>query len=153
LLQVSVALKSQEHYGELVKARRGRLVEQFQSKLGWLIGNLFSRVATQDWGDTTKTDMVSAFLEASEHVADARPRWVSRVQVLSATKANVDIAGKSADEIAVCLAGFSRTPPKDVAIDQTISVVKEVIAGVTEDQLAIVRKRLANDPVFEAACK
>jgi hypothetical protein len=153
LLQVSVALRSQEHYGELVKARTGRLAEQFQSKVGWLLGNLFSRVATPDWDEATRNEMVSAFLEASEYVADSHPRWASRDQVQAATSANVDISGKSADEITTCLAKYRRPAPKEKAIDRAVSVVREVVAGVTEDQLATVKKRLANDPVFGAACK
>ena len=153
LLQVSVAVRTHEHYETLVKARTGRLAEQFQSKLGWLIGNLFSRVATRDWDATTRNVMTSAFLEESEYVAGARPRWVSRDQVRFATKAKIDIAGKSADEIGACLDGFKRTPLKEVAIDRAVLLVKEVMTDVTEEQLAAMRNRLANDPIFEAACK
>ena len=42
LLQVSVAVRAWEHYDTLVAAP-GRLKPEFRSKLGWLIGNLFSR--------------------------------------------------------------------------------------------------------------
>lgn len=48
LLRVAIAYKSQ-HYDNLKAARRGRLRPAFSSKLGWLTGNLFGRVATPDW--------------------------------------------------------------------------------------------------------
>ncbi|MCD4699560.1 MAG: hypothetical protein K8R91_03190 [Phycisphaerae bacterium] len=153
LLQVSVAFRSHEHYDRLVEACSGRLKEQFQSKLGWLIGNLFSRVATQDWNAQVKNEMVTAFLEPSDYVGDVRPRWISRGQVQAVKKEKVDITGKSADEIAACLAEHKPVPPKEVAIDRAISLVKEVVAGVSGEQLGAIKDRLASDLIFESACK
>lgn len=153
LLQVSVALKSDKHYDLLVKERSGRLKEQFQSKLGWLIGNLFSRVATRDWDESAHKAMTNAFLEPSDYVGDARPRWISKKQVEAAKRAKADISGKTADEIAACLAAHKATPPKQVAIERAISLVKEVVVGVSEDQLGAIKNRLARDQVFESACK
>lgn len=153
LLQVSVALKSHEHYDQLLKARSGRLADQFQSKLGWLIGNLFSRVATRDWDEPAWKAMATAFLEPSDYVGDARPRWASRQQVRSAMKAKVEIAGKSADEVVACLTAHKPTPPKEVAIDRAVSLVKEVVVDVSEEQLGVIKNRLASDPIFESACK
>ena len=51
LLRVSFAL-GVEHYETIKKARRGRLGAQFRNKLGWLTGNLYSRVDTPDWPET-----------------------------------------------------------------------------------------------------
>lgn len=153
LLQVSVALRSYEHYDRLVEARSGRLAEPYQSKLGWLMGNLFSRVATRDWDELVKKAMVTAFLEPSDHIGDAQPRWISRKQVQAAERASADIGGKTPDEITACLAAHKVTPPKQVAIDRAISLVQEVVVGVSEDQLGAIKNRLASDPVFESACK
>jgi len=51
LLRVTVALRAKEHYKLLQQARTGRLGGQFRNKLGWLVGNLYSRVGTPDWSD------------------------------------------------------------------------------------------------------
>lgn len=48
LLRVTIALRAQ-HYEDLKNARIGRLKSPFRNKLGWLAGNLFSRVDTPDW--------------------------------------------------------------------------------------------------------
>ena len=48
LLRVSIALRRQ-HYSILVEARRLHLENEYANKLGWLAGNLFSRIATKDW--------------------------------------------------------------------------------------------------------
>jgi len=49
LLRVSIALRSREHYDTLLSARTGGLQAEFVNKLGWLCGNLFSRVGVTDW--------------------------------------------------------------------------------------------------------
>jgi hypothetical protein len=52
LLRVSIALRSREHYGVVAAARVGRLQSPFRNKLGWLAGNLYSRVDTPDWPES-----------------------------------------------------------------------------------------------------
>lgn len=47
-LALSIAIKS-ENYRICKDARFGQLREIFSAKLGWLVGNMYSRVATPDW--------------------------------------------------------------------------------------------------------
>lgn len=53
-LTLSIAIKS-EHYDMCQEARFGQLEEIFRAKLGWLVGNIYSRVATPDWVPTRVT--------------------------------------------------------------------------------------------------
>lgn len=48
-LRLSVALQADEHYGLCVDAKRLELRDDFKSKFGWLVGDLYSRVGTQDY--------------------------------------------------------------------------------------------------------
>ena len=48
-LKVSIALKSDEHYEKCLKAKKMELSDEFKAKLGWLVGNMYSRVGTTDW--------------------------------------------------------------------------------------------------------
>ncbi len=48
-LALSVALKI-EHYDLCLAAKIAQLTGEFQAKLGWLVGNLYSRVGTKEWG-------------------------------------------------------------------------------------------------------
>lgn len=48
-LRLSIALKAEAHYQTLLGCRILQLKEPFQAKLGWLVGQLYSRVGTQDW--------------------------------------------------------------------------------------------------------
>jgi hypothetical protein len=47
-LQLSVSFRS-VHYEKCLDAKIAQLKEPFQAKLGWLIGNMYSRVATTEW--------------------------------------------------------------------------------------------------------
>ena len=48
-LKVSIALKSSQHYDTCLKAKKLELSDEFKAKLGWLVGDLYSRVGTADW--------------------------------------------------------------------------------------------------------
>lgn len=48
-LKVSIALKSDKHYQTLLNAKVVELSDEFKAKLGWLVGNMYSRVGTTDW--------------------------------------------------------------------------------------------------------
>lgn len=48
-LKVSIALKSELHYDSCLNAKRLELSDEFKGKLGWLVGNMYSRVGTTDW--------------------------------------------------------------------------------------------------------
>lgn len=48
-LRLSISVKSERHYETLFRARVLSLHEVFQAKLGWLVGNMYSRIGTDDW--------------------------------------------------------------------------------------------------------
>lgn len=50
-LKVSIALKSLEHFDDCLSAKIIELSDEFKAKLGWLVGNIYSRVGTKDWND------------------------------------------------------------------------------------------------------
>lgn len=54
-LKVSIALKSDLHYERCLAHKVLELSDEFKAKLGWLVGNIYSRVGTTDW-DSIKTN-------------------------------------------------------------------------------------------------
>ena len=48
-LKVSIALKSELHHEKCLSDKKIELSDEFKAKLGWLVGNMYSRVGTQDW--------------------------------------------------------------------------------------------------------
>ena len=151
LLQVSVAVRAHDHYDTLVKARSGGLSEQFQSKLGWLIGNLFSRVGTRDWEAEQVNRMVAVFLD-SDDIPGCKFRWVPRSKAKEAQKQAVDFTGMTTDEAASFIRQL-KGRQKEQAIEVVLAVSKEIFPDASADQLKDMEVRLGNDAIFNAACK
>lgn len=58
-LNLSVSIKA-EHYATCVDARILSLSSVFQAKLGWLVGQIYARVGTEDWEAGQLTQKVKA---------------------------------------------------------------------------------------------
>lgn len=48
-LHLSISIKANEHFDKCLSAKILELSENFRAKLGWLVGNLYSRVGTEDY--------------------------------------------------------------------------------------------------------
>ena len=68
-LKVSIALKSELHYESCLSAKILELSDEFKAKLGWLVGNMYSRVGTTDWESIMTSANRTAMLdrELCEH--------------------------------------------------------------------------------------
>ncbi|MFP4499654.1 MAG: hypothetical protein ACLFTT_01515 [Candidatus Hydrogenedentota bacterium] len=53
----------EELYDALIAKKLGGLEPSFQSKLGWLVGNLYSRVGTRDWEEEAVKDLIESYFE------------------------------------------------------------------------------------------
>jgi hypothetical protein len=95
LLRVSISLRSREHYQTLKESRRGGLDTEFRNKLGWLTGNLYSRVDTTDWADhpggkATFDGLVSDLLDGTK--ATERYVWVPEPWLQAGRANGIDLA-------------------------------------------------------------
>lgn len=73
-LSLSVPIKSQLHYEKCLKARIAQLREVFRAKLGWLAGDIYSRVATPDWAPKNLSD--KDFNSIIETLIEEQAWWV-----------------------------------------------------------------------------
>jgi len=76
-LRVSISFKS-EHYDKILNSRIGRLSREFQSRLGWMAGNLYSRPAVRDWTESdvdksTEKLLLDKLIGTNQHPDD--PIW------------------------------------------------------------------------------
>ena len=155
LLQVSVAVRADPHYEALRRSRSGRLQPEFQSKLGWLIGTLFSRVATQDMPKKKQKELMSRMLGSGKKgdESDIGLQWISEKAVKAARKKQIAIDSLTTNQIVETLEKCEPPSSIDIAIEQVISVIEDLLEGITQEQLRKVRNRLMNDPQFRSACK
>jgi len=136
LLRVSAPVNARRHYAVLQKARKGRLNAQFRSRLGWLVGNLYSRVATPDWGDQEGGDMRMRDL-IHQLVDTDLYKWVSKASVNAAKKAGVRFEQIPPEKVIPTLKGFELPPFKEqiaeAASQEVTKVVSRLSAQILED--------------------
>ncbi|MBK7403091.1 MAG: hypothetical protein IPJ41_00310 [Phycisphaerales bacterium] len=84
-LPLSIAIRAREHYQKCVAARTASLKPVFQAKLGWLVGNLYSRVGTPDW--VPEAEEADAFDDRLKEQLDALATWMDDRHMDAARKA------------------------------------------------------------------
>lgn len=139
-LRVSIALRA-EHYEVLRSARVAKLAPEFRAKLGWLIGNLYVRPATPDWGESEERrkrfeGLIRQFMD------DAR--WVDDEIVDSARRRGVDVSAATPEALE------ELRPPsrKERAIQEIQAELLRVAPAFPQDTVAKVGNRLRNNGKF-----
>ena len=129
----------------------------FQAKLGWLTGNLYSRVGTEDWAPDNVSD--AQFAEMVDDLLKRQCVWVDRkkhaVLLARLTEAppNRELTQEDVETILSAI-------PVESSIDTALSRIKEV-ALCNQDTAAIAQapefqnllKILRNDPLFAGVLK
>lgn len=154
LLRVSIALRS-EHYNALVNARKGRLDPEFANKLGWLCGNLYSRVGIRDWNEYPDDKIVAKQIRKQllQDSGDDCPEFVDYSKELSKAIENkkVDLRNKTEAEIQELMAQYPLQNYKAKAIDAVTKILTE--QGISEGTIKKVRNNLSNNTEFTSAVK
>jgi hypothetical protein len=130
LLRVSIAMRADEHYDTLIAARKGRLHPEFANKLGWLCGNLYSRVGIKDWNETEEDQKIAIKIKkAMLDDTDGRgPRFVDcpREFLKDMRNGNLNLQNGSEADIESKLKEYASKSYKQSALD--------AISGVLERQ-------------------
>jgi len=131
-LRLAVPIKTELHYDKCLKAKIVQLHDTFQAKLGFLIGDLYSRVGTKDWAKADLSERTSDILKtAALYVPDDQ---FSAVEHLFREKAALDPNYELTE--ADILNRLKSLPSKK---GQVLNRVKFVLAGLGLDQAAIDR--------------
>jgi hypothetical protein len=127
-LPLSIALRASAHYDVCLKSKIAQLDHVFAAKIGWLTGNLYSRVATPDIEEKIADgdDYKSAFGKEALHGYTA---WLTSNQ-FKALKTKVSqwrLANPGADLTVEVATDLLLTVPKDVdfVADRAVSVLRD----------------------------
>lgn len=149
-LRLSISVRAAEHYSTLLDARVAALSPSFQAKLGWLVGDIYSRVGTDDWADMRSSAEWNALVT---QVLDDTILWVDDEKLRHYVRANEQaFDSKSASEIIEEIKS-TKVPAKK---DQAIEIVTEkllALVAVEPDLEKKLRIALRNDPQFAALFK
>ncbi|MBP7053260.1 MAG: hypothetical protein KBE65_19810 [Phycisphaerae bacterium] len=132
LLRVSVAFRAKEHYDVLQQARRGRLTPEFRSKLGWLVGNLYSRVGTRDWisspgGEDEMKQLIRRLTDSATYC------WVSGPHIRALKNAGISIADISPQDLPSILEAHRPVLFKDEIAKAAKVEVARVLARIPDE--------------------
>lgn len=128
-LRIVITLKI-EHYSTLVDARKGGLTPEFQAKIGWLVGNLYSRTATSDWSDQEGGIKELEFLEKlylNEHIPDLGPVWLDDDLVTEAQKNNFEFSNYKNTDLEEQLEKYRPIPSIEILAEEIVGVAKKAL--------------------------
>lgn len=147
-LRLSIAIKSM-HYDTCLNAKILELEDNFKSKLGWLVGNLYSRIGTEDWIPNHKNE--ADFRNMVKDVLETHCVWVDRMkQVKKELKrlyTDQEIQDMGEDTL--------QKEIKDIRLPTNSDLVKEAIENILSKKISdpdTVRKivvTIFNDPVIK----
>jgi hypothetical protein len=143
LLRVNVAFRAKEHYRLLQRARKGRLTAEFRSKLGWLVGNLYSRVGTRDWADTPTCEkemrqLIHRLIDSDLYL------WVTKPSLTALRGAGVLINEVSFKDLPTILEKHMPVPFKDEIAKAAMAETEKVMARIADEVI----KRLDNSTLL-----
>ncbi len=149
VLRVSIALRN-EHYEILQNARRGRLKSEFRNKLGWLVGNLYSRAATTDWYENNQKEQMEDLIH---HILNAVCYWPAQSVINNAKNKVEKLESLDSERIKEILKESEPLPLKDEIAKRAKQILEELIVSNSPDISCKFENRLKNDPVIAQTIK
>lgn len=149
-LNLSIALKAEMHFEKCLGAKITQLAGTFQAKLGWLVGQMYSRVGTDDFARETITKKTKASLK------DAA-LWIDDQQVAEVAKVFSEFKaanpGVKMPTNAISKALGKVPTRKQLVLAQAEQVIRDTLGegeAVLSEKL---RRRLENDAGLTALLK
>jgi hypothetical protein len=148
MLRISISLRASDHYELIKQARCGRLDTEYRNKLGWLKGNLYSRIDTTDWserevGDSEEKRIINDLLETP--IGDRRPLWVPDAWIAEARRKKVNFDQLPSDQLDSVLKAHAPKPSLDAALDEVKKAVNQVRQDFTDVPAASFDAQLRSD--------
>lgn len=149
-LNLSIAIKSDIHYKECLNAKTLQLTDTFQAKLGWLVGQMYSRVGTPDWEGNALKNKVKGVLNPDIAI------WVENDKVKPLENLYENLSNKEPG-VKMSRADISKAiknlpTRKQKVLEQAEKILTEVL-GQDNQMVAKLRKRLENDTALTSLLK
>ena len=145
MLALPISLKP-EHYEALLAAKLAGISDVFQAKLGWLLGQMYSRVGTPDLPPATMSKRVKEYTEGAAIWLEDQD--AKALRALLQSRADGGNAGPASRTDLAAL--IKQLPKKKAqAIDAVLSIAttQGLIEAVSPARLAF-RRALEKDPIF-----
>lgn len=149
-LPLSIAIKAKEHYQKCLDAKILELAEPFQAKLGWKVGNLYSRIGTIDYAEGARItdlefeELVDKTLSRYVHWIDQRKFSIFR-SIAKKRQENTATLADIVDEVEDQLLRKTRS-----RLDGIVSEIKRAL-DLKPEQVTLLRNTLNQNPLIQKA--
>lgn len=146
-LRLKVSIKASLHYETCIQARMLSLAPLYQAKLGWMIGNIYSRVGTEEWVPTAETK--KDFDQRVRLLLDKACKWEDPKRLLKA-KATVtaQLLDAGTEAIQKHIADTIVPDPVEEVITAVIAQLQKLAKVADDEEAKKIANRLRNDPVI-----
>ena len=156
-LRLSVPIKAELHYQICLDSRLLSLTDVFRAKLGWLVGQIFSRVGTKDWQEDELASEVPKSLDMRAIVVEDRQLKELKNKIMLWESQNY---GQKLDKTVLekIIRELSRMKKRET-IGRTVEIVKKTIdnysgpKNVPTDLLEGIERELERDASLTALLK
>lgn len=127
-LKVSIAIKSELHYNTCLSAKVLELCDEFKAKLGWLVGNIYSRVGTIDWDSIMSASEKKTMLsnELSSHCIVGSQEQITELTHQIQSDSNSITSIRDAVD-------FLKSIPIDSKYKKTVSAIEGIISALESE--------------------
>jgi hypothetical protein len=152
LLRLSISLETKQYYDICLHARIISLTEIFRAKLGWLVGNMYSRIGTEDWVPDHASQ--EEFRDRIKRAIDGLCPWIPDKKLVTAKKnAPPGLLTRDQDTIRRHIAETSVLSKKEEAIKNVLELLVKLGKVKDQEDEKMVRNRLNNDPELSTILK
>lgn len=150
-LRLSIAIRTTEHYDTCLEARILSLSDIFKAKLGWLVGNMYSRVGTEEWIPRYTNN---EFKKLIDGLLNATCFWVDQKRLNKVKDIIPDSVLNSGEEhIRKFIDSAVVNSHTEDVLDCVLNIIKESDIITDDNSLINLKYRLINDSTFVAITK
>ena len=157
-LKLNVPFRANEHYDVFLRSKVLQLSESFQHKLGYALGNTYSRVGTQDWVPSVCDQRefekkISKVLEGYEDVSWYDNNLYQYIKKKLKDLPEIERETINLEQIEAIVKSFQKM--RDEKLDSIIQELGNVMTSldVEESKVNKFKKRIRNNPQFTRAIK
>jgi hypothetical protein len=127
------------------------LSDEFRARLGWLLGNLYSRPDSSDWSDHEGGDdglkrLLKQYLSTLD--TEMGPFWLEDAKVKEAKNLGVPMPTGTPEENFKALAALRPKTPKEIGLDTIIAELRQSASSFEPKHLDRIRTNLSNNPTL-----
>jgi hypothetical protein len=150
MLRISISLRAAEHYDTILKARCGSLDTLYRNKLGWLTGNLYSRIDTADWADMENGELEEKAIikDLLDNQLSPRPQVWLPAEWIAAAKKKVNLKEVPSEDVLKVIRSHAPKPPMEVALGEVRRVLNLMRIEFTNHPVEAFHVTIENDPAI-----